>query len=165
MEERGSEGWVKRLCAVWLTTVILFGCHDSHATHGHEKESETAKVIVTRPMRRDTTATGDYDHLQVVNNEFREALEKRKELRGLFTFFSANYPQMELAIDNKAAMQKGVSIGKAMDNLSILIGQRKGRDGSLLRLHDLEAKTGAERDHPIQRLSGSVHSGRSCRWL
>ncbi len=51
-----------------------------------------------------------------------EALHKRKELTGLFTFFSANYPQYELQIDNKAAMQKGVSIGKAMDNLSILIG-------------------------------------------
>ncbi len=70
----------------------------------------------------DKTNTGDYDHLQVVNNEFMEALGKRKELRGLFTFFSANYPQQELVIDNKVAMQKGVSIGKAMDNLSILIG-------------------------------------------
>jgi hydrophobic/amphiphilic exporter-1 (mainly G- bacteria), HAE1 family len=70
----------------------------------------------------DKTATGDYDHLQEVNQSFMEALEKRKELRGLFTFFSANYPQLELVIDNKAAMQKGVSIGKAMDNLSILIG-------------------------------------------
>ena len=49
-------------------------------------------------------------------------LEKRKELSGLFTFFSAKYPQYELQIDNKVAMQKGVSIGKAMDNLSILIG-------------------------------------------
>ena len=70
----------------------------------------------------DKTATGDYDRLQVVNRDFMEALGKRKELRGLFTFFSANYPQIELVIDNKAAMQKGVSIGKAMDNLSILIG-------------------------------------------
>ena len=70
----------------------------------------------------DQTATGDYDRLQVVNREFMEALGKRKELRGLFTFFSANYPQIELVIDNQAAMQKGVSIGKAMDNLSILIG-------------------------------------------
>ncbi len=70
----------------------------------------------------DKTATGDYDRLQVVNRDFMEALEKRKELRGLFTFFSANYPQLELVVDNKAAMQKGVSIGKAMDNLSILIG-------------------------------------------
>ena len=70
----------------------------------------------------DKTATGDYDHLQEVNREFMEALGKRQELRGLFTFFSANYPQLELVVDNQAAMQKGVSIGKAMDNLSILIG-------------------------------------------
>ncbi|MEZ4948361.1 MAG: efflux RND transporter permease subunit [Saprospiraceae bacterium] len=43
-------------------------------------------------------------------------------MTGLFTFFSANYPQYELEIDNKLAMQKGVSIGKAMENLNILIG-------------------------------------------
>jgi HAE1 family hydrophobic/amphiphilic exporter-1 len=70
----------------------------------------------------DKTATGDYDKLQVVNDQFMAELAKRKELRGLFTFFSAAYPQHELVIDNKAAMQKGVSIGKAMDNLSIMIG-------------------------------------------
>ncbi len=49
-------------------------------------------------------------------------LGKRKELTGLFTFFAANYPQYELEIDNNLAMQKGVSIGKAMDNLNIMIG-------------------------------------------
>jgi HAE1 family hydrophobic/amphiphilic exporter-1 len=49
-------------------------------------------------------------------------LAKRPELTGLFTFFAANYPQYELEIDNQLAMQKGVSIGKAMDNLNILIG-------------------------------------------
>lgn len=70
----------------------------------------------------DKTNTGDYKQLEKVNNEFMAALGKRKELKGLFTFFSANYPQYELEIDNKVAMQKGVSIGKAMDNLSILIG-------------------------------------------
>ncbi|MFZ9854704.1 MAG: efflux RND transporter permease subunit [Limisphaerales bacterium] len=70
----------------------------------------------------DKTATGNYERLQEVNQQFMEALEKRKELRGLFTFFSANYPQLEIVIDNQVAMQKGVSIGKAMENLSILIG-------------------------------------------
>jgi HAE1 family hydrophobic/amphiphilic exporter-1 len=40
----------------------------------------------------------------------------------LFTFYAANYPQYELIIDNQVAMQKGVSIGKAMENLNILIG-------------------------------------------
>ncbi|WP_118952829.1 efflux RND transporter permease subunit [Taibaiella helva] len=70
----------------------------------------------------DKTNSGDYKSFGKVNDEFMAALRKRKELSGLFTFFAANYPQYELQIDNKAAMQKGVSIGKAMDNLSILIG-------------------------------------------
>jgi HAE1 family hydrophobic/amphiphilic exporter-1 len=70
----------------------------------------------------DKTNSGDYDKLQDVNNEFMEKLAKRKEIRGLFTFFSANYPQLEVVIDNKIAMQKGVSIGKAMDNLDIMVG-------------------------------------------
>jgi HAE1 family hydrophobic/amphiphilic exporter-1 len=51
-----------------------------------------------------------------------DALSKRKELKNLFTFFASNYPQYELDINNDVAMQKGVSIEKAMDNLSILIG-------------------------------------------
>ncbi|MNS60573.1 Antibiotic efflux pump membrane transporter ArpB [compost metagenome] len=70
----------------------------------------------------DKSNTGDYKTLEQVNNQFMAALGKRKELTGLFTFFSANYPQYELQIDNEAAMQKGVSIERAMDNLSILIG-------------------------------------------
>lgn len=70
----------------------------------------------------DKTNSDNYLDMEKVNDDFMAALAKRKELTGLFTFFSANYPQYELQIDNKAAMQKGVSIGKAMDNLSILIG-------------------------------------------
>jgi hydrophobic/amphiphilic exporter-1 (mainly G- bacteria), HAE1 family len=70
----------------------------------------------------DKTNTGDYAAFEKVNDDFMNELRKRKELKGLFTFFAANYPQYELKIDNKAAMQKGVSIGKAMDNLGILIG-------------------------------------------
>lgn len=67
-------------------------------------------------------STVDYQDFDKINNDFMDALRQRKELTGLFTFFAANYPQYELVIDNKLAMQKGVSIGKAMDNLDILIG-------------------------------------------
>lgn len=70
----------------------------------------------------DKTDGTDYHEFDKINQEFMAALEKRKELTGLFTFYAANYPQYELQIDNKLAMQKGVSIGKAMDNLNILIG-------------------------------------------
>lgn len=70
----------------------------------------------------DKNNTTDYQEFQSINNEFMAHLAERKELTGLFTFFSANYPQYELIIDNKLAMQKGVSIKDAMDNLDILIG-------------------------------------------
>jgi len=70
----------------------------------------------------DKNKTVDYQEFDKVNKEFVAALQKRKELTGLFTFFAANYPQYELIIDNELAMQKGVSIGKAMENLNILIG-------------------------------------------
>lgn len=70
----------------------------------------------------DKTDGTDYYEFDKINQEFMAALRKRKELSGLFTFYAANYPQYELVIDNKLAMQKGVSIGKAMENLDILIG-------------------------------------------
>lgn len=70
----------------------------------------------------DKTNTGDYKQLEKVTNEFVEQLKKRKEMTGLFTFYSANYPQYEIIIDNKLAMQKGVSIEDIMNTLSIFIG-------------------------------------------
>lgn len=70
----------------------------------------------------DKNTNTDYHEFDVINKKFMEDLGKRKELMGLFTFFAANYPQYELEIDNNLAMQKGVSIGKAMDNLNIMIG-------------------------------------------
>jgi len=70
----------------------------------------------------DKTTSTDYQEFDKINNDFMDALRERKELKGLFTFFAANYPQYELEIDNKVAMQKGVSIGKAMENLNIMIG-------------------------------------------
>lgn len=70
----------------------------------------------------DKNSTIDYQEFDKVNKDFMEALKKRKELSGLFTFYAANYPQYELIIDNEKAMQKGVSIGAAIENLNILIG-------------------------------------------
>ncbi|MBV6403420.1 MAG: efflux RND transporter permease subunit [Flavobacteriales bacterium] len=70
----------------------------------------------------DKTNGTDYHEFERINNEFMAALAKRKELTGLFTFYAANFPQYEMIIDNDLAMQKGVSIGKAVENLNILIG-------------------------------------------
>lgn len=70
----------------------------------------------------DKTNSGDYREFDQVTSDFMKALGAREELTGLFTFYAANYPQYELLIDNQSAMQKGVSIGKALDSLDILIG-------------------------------------------
>lgn len=64
----------------------------------------------------------DYQEFDKVNADFLTALKKRKELAGLFAFYSAKYPQYEIVVDNQLAMQKGVSIGDAMENLNIMIG-------------------------------------------
>lgn len=70
----------------------------------------------------DKTVNTDYHEFDKINQNFMAALRQRKELTGLFTFYAANYPQYELIIDSKLAMQKGVSIDKAMENLDIMIG-------------------------------------------
>jgi HAE1 family hydrophobic/amphiphilic exporter-1 len=70
----------------------------------------------------DKTFSADYARLGDVTEKFMAALKKRKEVTNLFTFYAANYPQYELIINNDAAMQKGVTIKQAMDNLNILIG-------------------------------------------
>ncbi|TNE29632.1 MAG: efflux RND transporter permease subunit [Bacteroidetes bacterium] len=70
----------------------------------------------------DKTSSTNYHEFDEVNKQFMEDLAERPELSGLFTFFAANYPQYELEIDNDLAMQKGVSIGDAMENLNIMIG-------------------------------------------
>ena len=66
--------------------------------------------------------TGDlrYQELEVATQKFMQALRKRKEISGLFTFYNASYPQYEIKIDNQAAMQKGVNIATAMHNLDVM---------------------------------------------
>ena len=70
----------------------------------------------------DKTNTMNYVRLGEETDKFIAALQKRKEIKSIFTFFASDYPQYELVINNDVAMQKGVSIKDAMDNLSIVVG-------------------------------------------
>ncbi len=69
----------------------------------------------------DKSGETNYQELEKVTKDFMRNLEMRKEIRGLFTFYNASYPQYKIKIDNQLAMQKGVSINNAMENLNILI--------------------------------------------
>ncbi len=47
------------LCGGVATALLLGGCHKPHEAHDHEKE-EKAKLVVSRPMRRDTSVSRDF---------------------------------------------------------------------------------------------------------
>jgi HAE1 family hydrophobic/amphiphilic exporter-1 len=70
----------------------------------------------------DKTNSGDYHKFDTVHEEFMRNLKNREELAGLFSFYSAKFPQLRVHLDHKLAMQKGVNIGEAMENLNILVG-------------------------------------------
>lgn len=75
-----------------------------------------------RVLDRTQSSVADYKRLGEVNDKFMDGLRKRPELKNLFTFYTADYPQYELLIDNQMAMQKGVTIEKALNELNIYIG-------------------------------------------
>jgi HAE1 family hydrophobic/amphiphilic exporter-1 len=70
----------------------------------------------------DRTNTMNYLALGEVTDKYLAALGKRKEVKGLFTFFASNYPQYDIQVNNAVAMQKGVTIFDALDTLSTLVG-------------------------------------------
>src|SRR5262249_2748697 len=53
--------------------------------------------ISTRVL--DKTNSMDYLRLGEVNDKFMTELAKRKEVKGIFTFFASNYPQYEIVIN------------------------------------------------------------------
>jgi HAE1 family hydrophobic/amphiphilic exporter-1 len=75
-----------------------------------------------RVLDQTQSSTPDYQRLGEINDEFMAALEEREEVGSLFTFYASDYPQYELIINNDIAMQKGVTIERALENLNILIG-------------------------------------------
>ncbi len=70
----------------------------------------------------DKAGTGDFKKMETVSRDFVSALNKRRELSSVFTFYSASFPQYMLHIDNDIAQQKGVTIENAMNTLSTLLG-------------------------------------------
>jgi HAE1 family hydrophobic/amphiphilic exporter-1 len=78
--------------------------------------------IALRVLDQTQSSTADYKLLGEINERFIAALEKRKEVGSVFTFYASDYPQYEVVINNDVAMQKGVTIEDALNNLNILIG-------------------------------------------
>ncbi|MFN3241712.1 MAG: efflux RND transporter permease subunit [Planctomycetota bacterium] len=75
-----------------------------------------------RVLDKTQSSVADYRRLGEVTDTFLAALGERDEVQNLFTFYASDYPQYELVVDTDLAMQKGVSVSKALENLNILIG-------------------------------------------
>ncbi|KIG16220.1 RND efflux system, inner membrane transporter CmeB [Enhygromyxa salina] len=75
-----------------------------------------------RVLDKTQSSVADYQRLGEVNDKFMAALAERPEVQKLFTFYASDYPQYEIIINNDIAMQKGVSIDKALENINILVG-------------------------------------------
>lgn len=48
------------LCGTVAGVLLLAGCHEHGAAHGHEEGHGKPKLVVTRPVRRDTVVTRDF---------------------------------------------------------------------------------------------------------
>lgn len=70
----------------------------------------------------DKTGKNDYHEMEQVSKAFVKELNKHPEIGNAFTFYSASYPQYMVHVDDDKALQKGVKPGKALNNLSVLVG-------------------------------------------
>src|SRR6185312_2926109 len=68
------------------------------------------------------SSKADYKRLGEATDKFMAALKQRKEVKNMFTFYTANYPQYELIINNDVLYQKGLTTAKVLENLNILVG-------------------------------------------
>lgn len=76
----------------------------------------------------DQTGSGDYKKLGEVTNEFVAQLSKRPEVTEAYTIFDATFPQYLLHVDLDKAIQKGITVDKAMSTLQTLLGSDYATD-------------------------------------
>lgn len=57
---RGSMGWREMLSGGLVLASLLGGCHDPKVDHGHEHEGGGAKLVVSRPLKRDTVVNRNF---------------------------------------------------------------------------------------------------------
>lgn len=80
----------------------------------------TASGFELRLLDKDNT--GNFQDMEKVSKKFVDDLNKRPELKSVFSFYSASFPQYMLKVDKEMAAQKGVTLDNAMTNLSTMIG-------------------------------------------
>ena len=75
-----------------------------------------------RLLDKTQSSVADYKKLGDVTDKFMAALKRREEVKNLFTFYAADYPQYELVINNDVLYQKGLTTAAVLNNLNIQVG-------------------------------------------
>ena len=70
----------------------------------------------------DKTGKGNLQQTFEVTSKFIEAVNKRKEVKTIFTSFNPNFPQYLIHIDQDIASKKGITADNALSNLQTLMG-------------------------------------------
>ena len=55
-----SPFWTCLRVGTCSAALLLGGCKDPHAKHDHEEGAEKSKLVVSRPLRKDTVVTRDF---------------------------------------------------------------------------------------------------------
>ncbi len=71
---------------------------------------------------------GALDKFSGIANNFIGELMKRKEIAVAFTAFKADYPQLEMEVDNEKAEQLGVSVKDIMQTMQAYFGSAQASD-------------------------------------
>lgn len=70
----------------------------------------------------DKTGSGNLQQTYDVTQKFIEEINKRKEIKNIFTSFNPTFPQYLIHIDQDVASKKGITVDNAMSNLQTLMG-------------------------------------------
>lgn len=70
----------------------------------------------------DKTGSGNLQQTYEVTQKFIAAVQKRKEVKSIFTSFNPTFPQYLIHIDQEVAAKKGITVDNAMSNLQTLMG-------------------------------------------
>ncbi|MFM8359854.1 MAG: efflux RND transporter periplasmic adaptor subunit [Verrucomicrobiota bacterium] len=77
MKRRGPNGWGTLWGGSLAAALLLAGCHRAETGPGHEAHAEKPKLVVSRPIKRDTLVTRDFvGRIQSSRNIEVRALER-----------------------------------------------------------------------------------------
>jgi HAE1 family hydrophobic/amphiphilic exporter-1 len=77
---------------------------------------------------QDRSGTGKLDKFAGVSTNFIGELMKRKEIAFAFTAFKADYPQLELEVDEEKAGQLGVNVKDVLQTMQVYFGSAQASD-------------------------------------